>query len=102
MNNVMLDPLPSDWMGYAIDSDFRIGIQIHQILEDRELSKTEKIMHAGRLLFPGAILPPEEQAEALKNRDSTANNSTVLEHAGDIYYMNGLEPLTLQDTPCVL
>ncbi len=66
MNNVMLDPLPSDWMGYAIDSDFRIGIQIHQILEDRELSKTERIMHAGRLLFPGAILPPEEQAEALE------------------------------------
>ena len=27
--------------------------------------------------------------QALKNRDSTADNSTVLEHAGDIYYMNG-------------
>ena len=28
--------------------------------------------------------------QALKNRDSTADNSTVLEHAGDIYYMNGM------------
>lgn len=28
--------------------------------------------------------------EALKNRDSTENNSTVLEHAGDIYAMNGI------------
>ena len=28
--------------------------------------------------------------QALKNRDSTADNSTVLEHAGDIYYMNGI------------
>jgi len=28
--------------------------------------------------------------EALKNRDSTENNSTVLEHAGDIYAMNGM------------
>lgn len=27
---------------------------------------------------------------ALKNRDSTENNSTVLEHAGDIYAMNGM------------
>ena len=27
---------------------------------------------------------------ALKNRDSHADNSTVLEHAGDIYYMNGM------------
>lgn len=27
---------------------------------------------------------------ALKNRDSTENNSTVLEHAGDIYAMNGI------------
>ena len=25
-----------------------------------------------------------------RNRDSTADNSTVLEHAGDIYYMNGM------------
>lgn len=28
--------------------------------------------------------------QALKNRDSTADNSTVIEHAGDIYYMNGM------------
>lgn len=28
--------------------------------------------------------------QALKNRDSTENNSTVLEHAGDIYAMNGM------------
>ena len=27
---------------------------------------------------------------ALKNSDSTANNSTILEHAGDIYAMNGM------------
>ncbi len=27
---------------------------------------------------------------ALKNCDSTENNSTVLEHAGDIYAMNGI------------
>lgn len=29
--------------------------------------------------------------QALKNRDSTVDNSTVLEHAGDIYYMNGMD-----------
>ena len=28
--------------------------------------------------------------QALKNRDSTADNSVVLEHAGDIYAMNGM------------
>lgn len=65
MYNVMLDPLPTDWNGYLIDSDFRTGIQIHQILEDRNLSKSEKFLHASRLLFPGIAPDPEEQIETL-------------------------------------
>ena len=66
MNNVMLDPLPTDWNGYPIDSDYRIGILIHQILEDKKLSKTERFMHSSRLLFPGIAPTPEEQTEAIE------------------------------------
>lgn len=65
MYNVMLDPLPREWNGYIIDSDFRTGIQIHQVLEDGSLSKSEKFLHASRLLFPGVAPSPDEQMEAI-------------------------------------
>lgn len=37
MFNVLLDPLPTEYRGFPIDSDFQIGIQIMQALEDGEL-----------------------------------------------------------------
>lgn len=51
MFNVLLDKLPTDYMGYPIDADFQTGIQILQALEDRELTKQEKIEEALSLLF---------------------------------------------------
>lgn len=59
MFNVMLDPLPSDWNGYQIDSDFRSGIQICMALEDQSLSDMEKLAASAELLFP--LIQPEIQ-----------------------------------------
>lgn len=63
MFNVLLDPLPTEYEGFPIDSDFQTGIQIMQVLEDTELSKQEQIGTALSLLFPqkedeeGNLLP---------------------------------------------
>lgn len=52
MFNVLLDKLPTEYKGFLIDTDFQIGIQIIQILEDKELSQQERITTALSLLFP--------------------------------------------------
>lgn len=59
MFNILLDPLPEEWNGYPIDSDFRIGIQISQCLEDKSLSKLERKLTAINLLFPDEDKRPE-------------------------------------------
>ena len=51
MFNVLLDPLPTEYRGFPIDSDFQIGIQIMQALEDGELSRQEGQAGALSLLF---------------------------------------------------
>ena len=68
MWNVLLDPLPTEWNGYPIDSDFQIGIQISQCLHDESLSETEQFLIAADLLFPSDENHPgiEEAAAGLK------------------------------------
>lgn len=51
MFNVMLDKLPTEYNGYPINSDFRIGIQIFQIMNDSELSDIEQLSKSCELLF---------------------------------------------------
>lgn len=51
MFNIMLDELPTEYMGFPIDTDFGIGIQIMQVLEDEELTRQEQIGTALSLLF---------------------------------------------------
>lgn len=51
MFNILLDKLPTEYKGYPIDSDFQIGIQIMQVLEDEELTQQEQIGTALSLLF---------------------------------------------------
>ena len=51
MFNVLLDKLPTEYKGFPIDSDFQIGIQIMQALEDGDLSKQEGQAAALSLLF---------------------------------------------------
>lgn len=51
MFNILLDLLPTEYKGFPIDSDFQIGIQIMQALEDEELTQQEQIETALSLLF---------------------------------------------------
>lgn len=49
--NVILDDLPDEWNGYRICTDFRVGIQIVQLLEDAEYSQIERLAYAAELLY---------------------------------------------------
>lgn len=66
MFNVLLDPLPTEYKGFPIDSDFQIGIQIMQALEDGELSRQEGQAVALSLLF----LQKDERGNKLPFPDS--------------------------------
>lgn len=58
MLNVILDGLPNEYEGYLIRTDFRIGIQISEALNDVNLAEPEKMMTAMRLLY-GAGAPSD-------------------------------------------
>ncbi len=51
MFNIMLDRLPTEYKGYSINSDFRIGVQMFQALSDNGLTDMEKISISCALLF---------------------------------------------------
>ncbi|MBU5419603.1 bacteriophage Gp15 family protein [Acetanaerobacterium sp. MSJ-12] len=61
MYNFLLDPLPDEFEGYLIRTDYRIGIQISQILGDPECDEVERLVLASQLLF-GAGVPDYETA----------------------------------------
>lgn len=61
MRNFLLDAMPDTYQGYLIRTDYRIGIQISQALEDEDLSPQERLAVSVDLLF-GAGVPPEEMA----------------------------------------
>lgn len=58
MLNVILDGFPGEYEGYLIRTDFRIGIQISEALNDVNLAEPEKMMTAMRLLY-GAGAPSD-------------------------------------------
>ena len=47
MYNFLLDSLPEDYEGYLLRTDYRVGIQISQVLEDENLP----LRNAWLLLF---------------------------------------------------
>lgn len=51
MNNVMLDALPEEWNGYRMETDFRIGLQISQLLYDSDYTEFERITGCVDLLY---------------------------------------------------
>lgn len=61
MYNLLLDPLPEEYEGYLIRTDYRIGIQISQVLEDEDLEWYEQLDTAFRLLY-GEGMPPADTA----------------------------------------
>ena len=65
MWNVLLDPLPEDWKGYPIDTDFQTGIQIIQCMNDDDLSVRERFYTALNLLFPERVPDNAEAEKAL-------------------------------------
>lgn len=71
MFNVLLDPLPTEYKGFPIDSDFQIGIQIMQALDDGGLSAQEGQAVGLSLLFlhedkDGKPLPLPDAETALE------------------------------------
>lgn len=61
----MLDELPDMWEGFPIDTDFRIGVQISQIMEDKDLSDNEKWATSAELLFRGIRPDPPYYYDAI-------------------------------------
>lgn len=61
MYNILLDPLPEDYKGWLIRTDYRIGIQIALCLQDADLDEQDRLMVALSLLY-GAGCPPLETA----------------------------------------
>lgn len=61
MYNLLLDPLPEEYEGYLIRTDYRIGIQISQVLADEELEWYEQLDTAFHLLY-GEGMPPADTA----------------------------------------
>ena len=61
MYNLILDPLPTDYQGYLIRTDYRIGIQISQVLEDSDYTPYERLTIAYDLLY-GEGVPPDDIA----------------------------------------
>ena len=51
MFNILLDEYPTEWNGYKVNTDFRVGIQIFQASEDKELNDYEKMQVYVMLLF---------------------------------------------------
>lgn len=51
MFNVMLDKLPTEYKGHPINSSFRIGIQIFQLLGDNDYPEMIRLNRAYDLLF---------------------------------------------------
>ncbi len=55
MYNAMLDRLPTDYKGWLIRTDYRIGVQIQLCCSDPELSDSEKTGTALSLLYGNGI-----------------------------------------------
>ena len=46
MYNMLLDRYPTEYMGYLLRTDYRVGIQITLVLEDFELDDDERVLKA--------------------------------------------------------
>ncbi|MBQ8171768.1 MAG: hypothetical protein IJZ95_07270 [Oscillospiraceae bacterium] len=60
--NIMLDGLPTEYEGYLIRTDFRIGMQISEVLNDVNLAEPEKMYKAYELLYGSGVPSDRETA----------------------------------------
>lgn len=56
--NVLLDGFPTEYKGYAVNTDFRIGILITLLQEDEEIDEDLKMLQALNLLYKNKV--PED------------------------------------------
>lgn len=63
--NLLLDPLPEDYDGWLIRTDYRIGIQISLCLQDEDLTQEERVALALSLLYGNGVPPLETALEGL-------------------------------------
>lgn len=75
--NIVLDRLPSEYKGYLIRTDFRIGIMINNCLSDNELTQEQRILSALSLLF-GAGIP----------RDNNGAVDFKLAYSGLVWFLS--------------
>lgn len=62
--NIMLDGMPTEYEGYLIRTDFRIGMQISEALSDVNLADPEKMITAIHLLYGRSVPADPGVAEA--------------------------------------
>ena len=66
MYNFLLDSLPEEYEGYLLRTDYRVGIQISQALEDEDFTPNERLAVAFSLLYGNGIPPAEVAYRGLK------------------------------------
>lgn len=81
MYNLLLDPMPDEYAGYLIRTDYRIGIQIAQALEDQELAEHERLYTAVNLLFGEGV--PDAQTAFSGLRWFMAGGQEVQSESGE-------------------
>ena len=55
MYNYLLDRLPTEYEGYLIRTDYRIGMQIDMCLSDRSFPEEDRVLNALYLLYGNGI-----------------------------------------------
>ena len=66
MYNILLDPLPTEYNGWLIRTDFRIGVQISLAMMDKDLCDSDKVAVAFTLLYGNGIPDAETAIEGLR------------------------------------
>ena len=65
MFNILLDPLPDEYEGYLIRTDYRIGMQLNLCYQDADIDDGERAYIAMSLLFGSGTPPVDLALEAL-------------------------------------
>ena len=66
MYNILLDNLPTEYKGWLIRTDYRIGVQISLAMIDRTLTDSDKLSVAFHLLYGNGLPDAETAAEGLR------------------------------------
>lgn len=83
MLNIILDGFPDEYEGYLIRTDFRIGMQISEALNDVDLAEPEKMITALRLLYGNGIPADSDVAESGLRWFMAAGSDPDEEHVPD-------------------